>query len=395
MQVAAKMKTQSTEKMQRLGGVLRLKIRIGATLALVGSMLIAGIAPATAASRIKDIADFQGIRDNLLIGYGLVVGLNGTGDSLRNAPFTKQSLEAMLERMGVNTRDSSLNTKNVAAVMVTAALRPFARVGTRMDVVVSTMGDSSNLQGGMLLVTPMLGADGEVYAVAQGPVAIGGFVAKGEGGTVTQGVPTGGRISNGAIIEREVPFDLASLETSSISLRNPDLTTARRVAQAVNAHFGQPVARAMDSTTIDLVPSADYKGRIFDLLVEIEQLVVEPDQTARVVIDEASGIIVMGGSVRVNEVAVAQGNLTVRVTEAEQVSQPGALAQAGNTEKVDRTDIEIDDGSDKRLTMLKPGVSLRDLVDGLNALGVGPRDLIAILQTIKAAGALQAEILVQ
>ena len=332
----------------------------GAVLGLAALLLTATLNPVNAASRIKDIADFQGIRDNLLIGYGLVVGLNGTGDSLRNAPFTKQSLEAMLERMGVNTRDSSLNTKNVAAVMVTAALRPFARVGTRMDVVVSTMGDSSNLQGGMLLVTPMLGADGEVYAVAQGPVAIGGFVAKGEGGTVTQGVPTGGRISNGAIIEREVPFDLASLETSSISLRNPDLTTARRVAQAVNAHFGQPVARAMDSTTIDLVPSADYKGRIFDLLVEIEQLVVEPDQTARVMIDEASGIIVMGGSVRVNEVAVAQGNLTVRVTEAEQVSQPGALAQAGNTEKVDRTDIEIDDGSDKRLTMLKPGVSLRE-----------------------------------
>ena len=366
---------------------------LGIILGLAG--LILGAALAQAASRIKDIADFQGIRDNLLIGYGLVVGLIGTGDSLRNAPFTKQSLEAMLERLGVNTRDASLNTKNVAAVMVTANLRPFARVGTRMDVVVSTMGDSSNLQGGMLLVTPMLGADGEVYAVAQGPVAIGGFVAKGEGGTVTQGVPTGGRISNGGIIEREVPFELASLRTSSIDLRNPNLTSARRVAQAINAHFGKPVARPLDSTTIDLVPGKDYEGRMFDLLVEIEQLVVEPDQTARVVIDEASGIIVMGGAVRVNEVAVAQGNLTVRVTENEQVSQPGAFAQAGETAKVDRSDIEIDDGSDKRLTMLKPGVNLRDLVDGLNALGIGPRDLIAILQTIKAAGALQAEILVQ
>ena len=369
--------------------------RRSALIGLVGLLFASISIPANAASRIKDIADFQGIRDNLLIGYGLVVGLNGTGDSLRNAPFTKQSLEAMLERLGVNTRDASLNTKNVAAVMVTANLRPFARVGTRLDVVVSTMGDSSNLQGGMLLVTPMLGADGEVYAVAQGPVAIGGFVAEGESGTVTQGVPTGGRISNGGIIEREVPFDLASLETSSIALRNPDLTTARRVAQAINSHFGRTVARSMDSTTIDLVPGADYKGRIFDLLVEIEQLVVEPDQTARVVIDEASGIIVMGGGVRVSEVAVAQGNLTVSVTETEQVSQPGAFASAGETAKVDRSKIEIDDGSDKRLTMLQPGVSLRDLVDGLNALGVGPRDLIAILQTIKAAGALQAEILVQ
>jgi flagellar P-ring protein FlgI len=368
---------------------------LGAFLGLVGLLVTAVGYPAAGASRIKDIADFQGIRDNLLIGYGLVVGLNGTGDRLANSPFTKQSLEAMLERMGVNTRDASLNTKNVAAVMVTANFRAFSRVGTRLDVVVSTMGDASNLQGGMLLVTPMLGADGEVYAVAQGPVAIGGFVAEGEGGTVTQGVPTGGRISNGGIIEREVPFDLASLTTSSIALRNPDLTTARRVAQSINDHFGRPVAKAMDSTTIDLVPGADYKGRIFDLLVEIEQLVVEPDQTARVVIDEASGIIVMGGGVRVSEVAVAQGNLTVRVTESEQVSQPGALATAGETKSVARSDIEIDDGSDKRLTMLTPGVNLRDLVDGLNALGVGPRDLIAILQTIKAAGALQAEILVQ
>ena len=368
---------------------------LGVFLGVIGLLLTAIGYPASGASRIKDIADFQGMRDNLLIGYGLVVGLNGTGDRLSNSPFTKQSLEAMLERLGINTRDASLNTKNVAAVMVTANLHAFSRVGTRVDVVVSTLGDASNLQGGMLLVTPMLGADGEVYAVAQGPVAIGGFVAEGEAGTGTQGVPTGGRISNGGIIEREVPFSLASLDTSSIALRNPDLTTARRVAQAINAHFGRPIAMAMDPTTIDLVPGGDYKGRIFDLLVEIEQLVVEPDQTARVVIDEASGIIVMGGGVRVSEVAVAQGNLTVRVTESEQVSQPGAFATAGETTTVARTDIEIDDGSDKRLSMLTPGVSLRDLVDGLNALGVGPRDLIAILQTIKAAGALQAEILVQ
>jgi len=390
MRVAAKMFQNHNHPTQRHGTAW-----LGAFLGIIGLLVTATGYSASAASRIKDIADFQGIRDNLLIGYGLVVGLNGTGDRLGNSPFTKQSLEAMLERMGVNTRDASLNTKNVAAVMVTASLHAFSRVGTRLDVVVSTMGDASNLQGGMLLVTPMLGADGEVYAVAQGPVAIGGFVAEGEGGTVTQGVPTGGRISNGGIIEREVPFSLASLETSSIALRNPDLTTARRVSQAINTHFGRQIATAMDSTTIDLVPGVDYKGRIFDLLVEIEQLVVEPDQTARVVIDEASGIIVMGGGVRVSEVAVAQGNLTVRVSEAPQVSQPGALASAGETTTVARSDIEIDDGSDKRLTMLTPGVSLRDLVDGLNALGVGPRDLIAILQTIKAAGALQAEILVQ
>ncbi|MDP6565101.1 MAG: flagellar basal body P-ring protein FlgI [Alphaproteobacteria bacterium] len=362
---------------------------------LAGLMLCLSAGPAGGASRIKDIADFQGIRDNMLIGYGLVVGLNGTGDSLRNAPFTKQSLEAMLERLGVNIRDANLNTKNVAAVMVTANLHPFARQGTRIDVVASTLGDASDLRGGTLLVTPLLGADGEVYAVAQGPVAVSGFTAKGKAGSVTKGVPTGGRISNGAIVEREVKFDLASLTDMAISLRNPDLTTAHRLAQAINKHFGKTMARAQDSTTVVLLAGEAYRGRMVDLLTEVEQLVVEPDQTARVVIDESSGIIVMGGQVRVDEVAIAQGNLTVRVTETPQVSQPGPLAAGGETKVVERTDIQIDEDDDKRLMMLQSGVSLRDLVDGLNALGVGPRDLISILQTIKAAGALQAEILVQ
>ncbi len=347
---------------------------------------------AGAASRIKDITAFEGIRDNLLIGYGLVVGLNGTGDSLRNSPFTKQSLEAMLERLGVNTRSANLNTKNVAAVMVTSNLPPFARQGSRIDVSISALGDAQNLAGGMLLVTPLHGADGEVYAVAQGPVATGGFSAQGDAGAVTKGIPTSGRIANGAIVEREVGFELANLGSIKISLRNPDLTTATRISQAINAHFGDSLSVALDPSTVQVVIGERSPMAV---LTEIEQLRVEPDQIARVVIDEQSGIIVMGQGVRVDEIAIAQGNLTVRVTEAPQVSQPNAFAAQGQTQTVARTNIEIDEDSDRRMTVLRAGVDLQDLVDGLNALGVGPRDLISILQSIKAAGALQAEIVVQ
>jgi flagellar P-ring protein precursor FlgI len=350
---------------------------------------------AVATSRIKDIADFQGVRDNMLIGYGLVVGLDGSGDTLRNAPFTRQSLEAMLERLGVNVRDTTLSTDNVAAVMVTANLPAFGRQGSRIDVSVSALGDADNLRGGMLLVTPMMGADGEVYAVAQGPVAVSGFTAQGQAGSVTKGVPTSGRIANGAIIEREIGFDLASLPSISIALRNPDFTTARRIAEAINQHFQTPTAEALDPATVHVLPPASHRDRLVDLLTEIEQLRVEPDQIARVVIDESSGVIVIGREVRVDEVAIAQGNLTVRVTETPQVSQPNPLAQQGQTTTVPRTDITVDEGEENRMIMLKTGVSLQDLVDGLNGLGVGPRDLISILQTIKAAGALQAEILVQ
>ena len=351
--------------------------------------------PSTASSRIKDIADFQGVRDNMLIGYGLVVGLNGSGDTLRNAPFTLQSLQAMLERLGVNVRDAQLSTRNVAAVMVTANLPPFTRQGSRIDVSVSTLGDADDLLGGTLLVTPLMGADGEVYSVAQGPVSVAGFSAQGEAGTVTKGVPTSGRIANGAIIEREIGFDLESLPSIIVSLRNPDFTTAQRVAEAVNKHLGVQAARATDPASVRILPPESHRGRVVDLLTEVEQLRVEPDQVARVVIDESSGVIVMGHDVRVDEVAIAQGNLVVRITETPQVSQPNAFAQTGETTTVPRTDIQIDEDSDARLMLLKTGVSLQDLVDGLNGLGVGPRDLISILQTIKSAGALQAEIVVQ
>lgn len=349
--------------------------------------------PAAATSRIKDIAEFEGIRDNVLIGYGLVVGLKGTGDRLANAPFTQQSLVAMLERLGVNTRDANVNTRNVAAVMVTATLPAFARQGTRIDVTVSALGDSSDLLGGTLLVTPLMGADGEIYAVSQGQVAVGGFNVSGDSGSVSKGVSTSGRIPNGAIIEREITFDLGSLELVKLSLRNPDLTTARRVAQAVNAYLGQSAAVMADPSTIEVAVPADYRGRVAALLADLEQLDVEPDQVARVVVDEQSGIIVMGENVRISTVAIAQGNLTVRITETPQVSQPPAFApDSAETVVVPRTTIEIDEDPGKRLALVAAGISLDQLIEGLNALGVSPRDLISILQAIKTAGALQADL---
>ncbi len=362
--------------------------------ACMSALLLMSAAPSAQAAsvRLKDIVDIEGVRDNQLIGYGLVVGLEGTGDTLNNSPFTKQSIEAMLERLGVNTRDQSVKTANVAAVMVTANLPSFARVGGRIDVRVSSLGDAKSLSGGTLLVTPLMGADGEVYAVAQGPVAIGGFFAAGNAETVSKNTPTTGRIANGAIIERETGFEFAMLKSFKMSLRNPDMTTARRIVQTINAYLGSPAARALDPSTVQVsVPDQRLKDLV-GFFADIEQLRVTTDAPARVVIDEKNGIIVMGEAVRVDTVAIAQGNLTIRVTETPQVSQPNPLSQTGQTAVVDRTNVQVEDGKDKRLTVLNRGVSLQELVDGLNALGIGPRDMISILQTIKAAGALQAEI---
>jgi flagellar P-ring protein precursor FlgI len=348
--------------------------------------------PASAFSRIKDLADIEGVRNNILIGYGLVVGLDGTGDALRNAPFTRQSLQTMLERLGVNTRGENVNTKNVAAVMVTANLPPFSAQGSHIDVTVSALGDASSLQGGTLLATPLLAADGSVYALSQGPVAVGGFSAQGAAASVTRGVPTSGRISNGATIEREVGFDFAKASSLRLSLRNPDLTTAQRMAQAINRYLGTAAAEASDPATVRLTRPADFPGDIVALLTQVEQLRVDPDLPAKVVIDEQSGVIVMGSDVRVSTVAIAQGNLTIRVNETPQVSQPQPFAAQGQTVAVPRTAIDVDEDTGKRLIVLQDGVSLQSLVNGLNALGIGPRDMISILQAIKAAGALQAEI---
>ncbi len=405
--------------------------------------------------RIKDLANVEGVRDNLLVGYGLAVGLANTGDTLNRAIFTQQSLLGMLERLGVNatTANNDMRTRNLAAVMVTGTLPPFARQGTRIDVNVATMGDATSMAGGTLLVTPLVGADGEVYAVAQGPVEVSGYSARGAAASVVRGVPTAGRIPSGAIVEREVGFEMSTMETVRLTLRNPDFTTTRRVAQAVNAFLGTPAARPLDPGTIAIQVPANYRGDVVNMITDIERLPVEPDQVAHVVIDEKSGVIVMGENVRVSTVAVAQGNLTIRITETPQVSQPGAFAPGpaniivgrngvageqngavpqprldaqgqpvldalGNpvfdlvpqvvpgsrrealggalggaqTVVVPRTQIEVDDSPGKRLAVVPSGVSLGELVNGLNALGVGPRDLIPILQAIKAAGALQADI---
>jgi flagellar P-ring protein precursor FlgI len=386
--------------------------------ALLAWLVLAGAAfPAAAASRVKDIADFEGIRENMLVGYGLVVGLNGSGDSLNRSIFTRESLIGMLERLGVNARDDSLRTANVAAVMVTANLPPFARQGTHIDVTVSSLGDAKSLLGGTLLVTPMLGADGEVYAVAQGSVQTG-FVARGAAASVTKGVPTAGRVSNGGVVEREIQFEMANLKTVNIMLHNPDLTTARRVAQVINGFLRAPAARPLDPSTVLLALPTNFQGDIVGLVTDIEQLRVEPDQPARVVIDEQNGVIVMGENVRISTVAIAQGNLTVKITETPQVSQPNPFAPTGQapvvnggtpaaggtdgvqfapngggqTTVVPRTNVQVDEQGERRLAVLPEGVSLQELVNSLNALGVGPRDMISILQAIKAAGALQADI---
>ncbi len=372
------------------------KTRFGRALAhAIGMALLAlGVAlPPTAAlatSRIKDLANIEGVRQNQLIGYGLVVGLNGTGDTLNNIPFTKQSLQAMLERMGVNIRGATIRTGNVAAVMVTGNLPAFGTQGTRMDVTVSALGDAKSLQGGTLLVTPLLGADGNVYAVAQGSLAIGGFSAEGAAASITKGVPTNGRIVNGAIIEREIEFALNRLPNVRLALRNADFTTAKRIASAVNDFLGTRTAEPIDPSTVQLSIPKEFKGNVVALLTEIEQLQVEPDAVAKIVIDERSGIIVMGRDVRVATVAVAQGNLTVSISESPQVSQPNPLSR-GRTRVTPNTAIGVQEDG-RKLALVKNGVSLQQLVDGLNGLGIGPRDLIGILQAIKAAGAIEADI---
>jgi flagellar P-ring protein FlgI len=362
-------------------------------LIVLWSYLIAMSSMARAESRIKDIVTFEGVRENMLMGYGLVVGLNGTGDKLKNSAFTEQSLIAFLERQGVNTRGTELKTQNVAAVTITASLPAFARTGSKVDVSVSAMGDAKNLAGGTLLATPLYGADGEVYAVAQGSVTIGGFKAQGEATTVTKGVPTSGFIANGAIVERETEFVLNKMQEMKLSLRNPDITTAQRISEVINEHVGPSIANVSDPGTVVIAVPDMYRNNVTMLLADIEKLPVETDQVAKIVIDEASGTIVMGENVNIDTVAVAQGNLVVKVEEKPAVSQPAPFAPEGaQTAVVPRTEVTINEKPGSKMAVVKRGASLKDLVAGLNALGVSPRDLITILQTIKSAGALQAEI---
>ena len=360
------------------------------TLAVIATVL-ATVTPTVAGTRLKDIVDVEGVRENQLIGYGVVVGVNGTGDSLRNCAFTRQSLESMMERLGINTRNANLNTANAAAVMVTANLPPFSTNGTRIDVTVSAMCDSESLEGGTLIATPLLGADGQAYAVAQGSVAVGAFTASGNSGTsLTRNIPTTGRIPNGGLIEREIHFDLAGQNELRLSLRNPDFTTANRVATAINAFVGSNAASATDPGTVRLRRPPNYRD-MAAMISEIELLEIEPDQPARIVINETTGVIVMGENVRVSTVAIAQGNLTIQVQETPGVAMPNSFTKAKPV-VVPQTDIAVSEDVADLAVMGGNGVQLRELVSGLNALGVSPRDLISILQALKASGALQAEI---
>lgn len=368
----------------------RMQKLLTALLASVAIALPLAAAPdAMAQSRIKDIVTIEGVRTNQLVGYGLVVGLNGTGDTLRNSPFTRQSLEGMMERQGVNIRGANLNTKNVAAVMITADLPPFATPGSKLDVRVSAMGDAKSLLGGTLLVTALQGADGEVYAVAQGSVQTGAVSASGgSGSSVTRGVPTAGRIAAGGTVERETGFSLASMPVLRLSLRNPDFTTAQRIAATINQSYpGTALAENGTIVAIQAPPSHNMAS----FLSRLENLPVEVDAPAKVIIDEVNGVIVMGEAVRVSTVAVAQGNLTVMVQENPAVSQPAPFSN-GETVVVPQSDVRIEEETGRQMRIVNGGTSLSTLVNGLNALGVSPRDMISILQAIKTAGALQADI---
>ncbi|MEO5340173.1 MAG: flagellar basal body P-ring protein FlgI [Magnetococcus sp. MYC-9] len=353
------------------------------------AVLLLGWADVAQAARLKDVVDIEGVRGNPLTGFGVVVGLNGTGDS--SVSFTGQSLRMMLERMGIYTDPAQqVKAKNVASVMVTATLPPFARQGGKLDVTLSSLGDAKNLQGGTLILTPLKGADGKVYAVAQGPVSIGGFAAEGVAQSVQKNHPTVARIAGGGVIEREINFELNQEYQLQLALRNPDFTTANRVVKSINNLFGEPLATARDSGTIQLAVPTSYQGKVVDFVSRLENLQVDPDQSAKVVINERTGTIVMGENVRVSTVALAHGGLSIRITESPQVSQPNSRS-GGSTTVTPKTNIDAKEQEGKVLEM-EAGVTLGELVRGLNAIGVTPRDLIAILQSVKASGALQAEL---
>lgn len=344
--------------------------------------------------RIKDLVDFDGVRGNDLVGYGLVVGLDGSGDGLRNAPFTEDIMTNILERLGVNVTGEQFRPKNVAAVLVTATLPPFSRAGGQIDVTVSAIGDAKSLMGGTLIMTPMNAADGDIYAVAQGTIIAGGATAEGDAGKVTQGVPTAGVIPSGGRVEREIAFELSSLEELRLALREADFTTAARIEQAINNTFGRRVALMLDSGTVQLDVPATRMRSVAHALGRIENIEVEPERKARVVVDQRSGTIVMGEDVRISRVAVSQGNLTLRIQETPLVVQPNPFSE-GATVVVPRTNAAIQEEPGIGLAEVLEGTSLSEVIAGLNALGVSPRDMIDILKSIKAAGALHAEFIVR
>ncbi len=353
----------------------------------VALILLASYANAV---RIKDITEIKGVRYNQLIGYGLVAGLDGTGDG-KNSKFTIQSMGGMLEKMGVTVSNDDIKGNNVAAVMLTAELPPFARVGSRVDVLVSSIGGAKNLQGGTLLLTPLKAADGKIYVVAQGPVSTGGFSAKGASGSgVQKNFPTVGRLVGGAFIEREIPTDFDKKETLSLALHNPDFTTVSRVAMAINEALLENVAYTPDAGTVKIKVPEKYSGNIVSLVTLIEGLGVTPDIASKVVINERTGTVVMGENVRISTIAIAHGNLSVQIRETQDVSQPLPFSE-GQTEVTPESDVMVKEGKNP-IFLVKSGVSIGELVRALNALGVSPRDLISIFQALKASGALQAKL---
>ncbi len=360
------------------------------------ALLAIGLPTPVAASpaRIKDLVEVDGVRGNDLLGYGLVVGLNNTGDSLRNSPFTEDAIVNLLERLGVNVTGEQIRARNVAAVLVTGALPPFARAGSQIDVTVSAIGDARSLMGGTLVMTPLNAADGQIYAVAQGSIIAGGVVAEGEAATVTQGVPTAGIIPSGARVEREVAFDFDAVREMRLALRNPDFTTAARIEAAINTSIGAPIAQMLDSGTVRLDLASAGIDTPARLMANIENIEVLTSTKARVVVDQRSGTIILGSDVRISRVAVTQGNLTLRVEEAPLVVQPNPFG-AGETIVIPRTDAQIQEDPGTGLAIVENSVSLPEVVAGLNALGVSSNDMIDILKSIKAAGALHAEFIVQ
>ena len=357
-------------------------------------LIVASSAAQATPIRLKDLVEFDGVRSNDLVGYGLVVGLNGTGDGLRNSPFTEEIMTNILERLGVNVTGEQFRPKNVAAVIVTASLPPFARAGSPVDVTVSAIGDANSLLGGTLIMTPLNAADGDIYAVAQGTIIAGGASAQGDGASVTQGVPTAGVIPSGATVEREVAFDFSGLTVIRLALRTPDFTTAARIEAAINADFGRDVAIMQDAGTVRLDIPATRMPSPAHALTRIENILVETERRARVVVDQRSGKIVMGEDVRISRVAISQGNLTLRIQEAPLAVQPNPFSP-GETVVVPRTNAAITEEPGIGLAEVPDGANLSEVVAGLNALGVSPRDMIDILKSIKAAGALHAEFLVR
>jgi flagellar P-ring protein precursor FlgI len=348
-------------------------------------------------ARVKDLTSIKGVRENQLLGYGLVVGLKGTGDSKKE--YTGISMAQMLRQMGVDVKSDQIESKNVAAVVVTASLPAFARAGSKLDVTVNSIGDAKSLAGGTLLLTPLRGGDKAIYVVAQGPLSVGGFAAEGGGSSSSKNHPTVGMIPNGGIIEKEIAQDFSNKDYVRLALHNPDFTSAARIAKTINIELGGLFARARDSATIDVVVPFDFEGGVVDLIAQIERLPVVQDTKARIVINERTGTIVVGQAVQISSVAVAHGNLTLEVKTSDSVKETTDLAKSDNpadpqqkvVESVKETTIKINEPGDKLLAV-QEGVTLGDLVKGLNALGVTPRDLIGILQSLKAQGALQAEL---